>query len=372
MRYIWAMSSFRNKRTPEQRAASLQPYIDPGFVNHRLVETFIGPSGMALVTQMMAEVPPNTPDWNMSVRLDHAYTRVALEVCRASKTSSLGELVRQPEPQVGQIVSSTEVLEGNPDVYEKERASVRWVPSFEVERAVTIELSTRHIGSDTTRSQLASGRYIHSCIARLSRVEGCKLFLEPLVLGGPWLQAPAEGVPFDFMFLHYRFFEHFVEDMDEFQKITMVPDSGDWDVMRSISEKAFKLCVCQLPSDTPKNDWGGERSDHFTSHLHLRGHRLTAAFLLKGPGIGFRELQPGDLGKNGDQIYRLASEPADMLILQHCHEVSPAVRATLRAFAVQPHDARRYCIIDGRDSFRLLTAYGLLPRAVRESRAGKR
>ena len=62
--------------------------------------------------------------------------------------------------------------------------------------------------------------------------------------------------------------------------------------------------------------------------------------------------------------FRLAAEPADVLILQHCHEIGSAVRATLRSFAVQPSRARRYCLIDGRDSFRLLTAYSLVDKAL--------
>ena len=36
----------------------------------------------------------------------------------------------------------------------------------------------------------------------------------------------------------------------------------------------------------------------------------------------------------------------------------------LRVYAVQPYGPRRYCFIDGRDSLRLLQAYGLYDRAV--------
>jgi hypothetical protein len=43
------------------------------------------------------------------------------------------------------------------------------------------------------------------------------------------------------------------------------------------------------------------------------------------------------------------------------------VRKTLRAFAVMPGRARRYCLIDGRDSLRLLNAYGLYDKALRIS-----
>lgn len=360
--------TFRRNHTPEQRAAPLRPYIDPGFVNHRLVETFIGLRGMALVNEMINQISPNTPEWNLPVRIDHIYTRVGLATCEAIRAPSLGEVVCQPQPRLGQVVSSTEVLEGNPDVYERERATVRWVPGFDTDREVVFELSTEHIHSSTTRWQLADGRHVHSFIAELIRVEDRRLFLAPLIIGGPWLEPPPEGVPFDTMFLHYSFFEHFVEDIDEFQYVRDVPIDRDWSIMQYISEKAFKVCLCELLGDDPQKDWGGERSDHFTSYLHLQGRRVTAAFLLKGPGQGFREMQPADLGRNGDQIFRLASEPAEMLIVQHCHQISPAVRATLRAFAVQPHCARRYCLIDGRDSFRLLIAFGMVDKALSLSR----
>jgi hypothetical protein len=70
------------------------------------------------------------------------------------------------------------------------------------------------------------------------------------------------------------------------------------------------------------------------------------------------------LGKKGDQILRLANEPADVLIVQHCHDILPVVRSTLRAFAVQPSRPRRFCCIDGRDTLRLLKAYGLYEKAL--------
>jgi hypothetical protein len=50
-------------------------------------------------------------------------------------------------------------------------------------------------------------------------------------------------------------------------------------------------------------------------------------------------------------------------VVQHCHEIQEPVRASLRAFAVQPGAVRRYCVIDGKDSLRLLIAYDKLDRA---------
>lgn len=70
------------------------------------------------------------------------------------------------------------------------------------------------------------------------------------------------------------------------------------------------------------------------------------------------------LGKKNNQIIRLAHEPAQILIIQHSHDIGPDVRETLRAFAVQPSNPRRYSLIDGRDSLRLLQAYNLYDKAI--------
>jgi hypothetical protein len=197
-------------------------------------------------------------------------------------------------------------------------------------------------------------------------VQEDELIFEPLIMGAPWVKGIDEALRERLIFYRYDYYEQYIEDVDEFSAIEPVSYDIDWSPMQRISEAAFKRCITKLLADTPSKDWGGERSDHFCAHLHLKGKRTTAAFVLKGPAR-FRPMTPAHLGKNGDQIYRLDSEPADLLILQHCHEIQPPVRATLRAFAVQPSKPRRFMIIDGRDSFRLLTAYGLVNEALQFS-----
>ena len=92
----------------------------------------------------------------------------------------------------------------------------------------------------------------------------------------------------------------------------------------------------------------------------MNGRRVATAFAFKGPagGTRFREMQVADLGKNGDQIERLCTEPADLLIIQHCHKIGSAVRSTVRAFCNQVGRQRMYCLIPGADTFRVLKAYG--------------
>jgi hypothetical protein len=191
-------------------------------------------------------------------------------------------------------------------------------------------------------------------------------------MGAPWLAAKTEpsSVPSP-EWEGYGFFEQFVEDITEFAKVGDIEMPTDFAVMKDVTERAFKECLTEILGDTARKDWGGETSDHFTSHVHLGGKRTTAAFLLKGPGNRFAPMGLNHLGKNNDQIYRLAQEPAELLVVQHCHEILPAVRATLRAFAVQPGSPRRYCLIDGRDSLRLLIAYDKLDHALELPEASK-
>lgn len=153
------------------------------------------------------------------------------------------------------------------------------------------------------------------------------------------------------------------EDIDEFAKVVEIPEPKSPELMKNISETAFKMCLSEILGDAKQGDWGGESSDYFSSHLNLQGRLVTAAFLLKGPAR-FEPMNLNHLGKNNDQIVRLSHEPADLLIVQHCHDILSPVRETLRAFAVQPSRARRYCLIDGRDSLRLLLAYNLYDKAV--------
>ena len=88
----------------------------------------------------------------------------------------------------------------------------------------------------------------------------------------------------------------------------------------------------------------------------LDGNRISTAFALKGPAK-FKPLTLAEMGKNGDQIDRLFTEPADLVIVQHCHNITPAVRGMMRAYATRIHNLKMFCLIDGNDTLRILKAY---------------
>jgi hypothetical protein len=161
--------------------------------------------------------------------------------------------------------------------------------------------------------------------------------------------------------LWHNFLEVHVPQIDSFAKAESIQDRRtkvSLTPLKDVPEAAIKMAFAEIINEpvVPK-DWGGETSDLFSSSVVLGGQRISTAFLLKGPAK-FHPMTPADLGKNGDQIGRLFDEPAELLILQHCHEVTTAVRKQMRAYAQQMGNPRRFCIIDGYDTLRILKAYG--------------
>ena len=153
-------------------------------------------------------------------------------------------------------------------------------------------------------------------------------------------------------------------EIDQFSKIQEIYQTESHapkiNILKDISELQIKQRFATIlhESDVPK-DWGGEKSDLFSSNISVNGKQMSAAFLFKGPSK-FSPMTIAYLGRNGDQIDRLFSEPADLLVLQHCHKVTPPVRNMMRAYAARVHDLRHVCIIDGYDTVRILTAYGCI------------
>jgi hypothetical protein len=342
----------------EERSRELKHSIDPGFVNRRLAETILKPDAMKLIDQQIKDLP-DLPGGLRETRINHIYSTVLLMLCEVVKAKTLSELLAAGN---GTLFCSTEVFQPCPTIHDSSRVESFITPHGNTDFKVILEYGTEHILSDTLRAELEAGDLI-SVIAIFRKKEGNTLYFRPIVMGAPWMSGDDEGMDVWAMWENSTHFEHFIEDFKEFERIRETPVPQDFAVMELISEKAFKQCLAKLLGDQSGIDWGGEMSDHFTSQLHLNNKRVTAAFLLKGPAK-FSPMKLNHLGKNNDQIYRLAQEPAQVLFVQHCHDIESAVRATLRAFAVQPGRPRRYCLIDGRDSLRLLQAYNLVDEAL--------
>ena len=352
-----------NQLSPEQRNYEPQHSIDAGFLNYRRLYLFV-PEGMRRdIEQRMAALPRDMAAHFKSLNNDYSYISASLSLAKDRGARTISEILASEEANVGDVVASTDRILGDASVYSNSRVEFQIHTECGFKKTAWIQFSTKNIKADTTKMQLDK-HYGLSFVGIVDEVTADQVFVAPLVMGTPWLNPnPSSKPDFDMMLTHYEFFESFIEDIDEFKLVRSIPrdESGNaWKVLRHIPENSVKTAICSILKETPSKDWSGETSDHFSTSIHLSGRRVSAAFLLKGPSRFF-EMKAAHLGKNGDQIVRLTNEPAQLFILQHSHLVSPAVRATLRAFSVNPCTPRRYCVIDGPDTFRLLKAYGQLP-----------
>lgn len=345
--------------TSRQRSLNLYHHIDPGFINYSKCYSILSREFIDFFEEHRNQ---GDDHWSKLYN-DHLIVDVVLRFCRNSQVPTLGEALQ--EPLLGTIISSTEELEGTEDVYTKERVRNRVLLPYDYEKEVWIEFSIRHFVADTGRVE-QTGKYKVSIIGIIRKVEDKEIVINPIIMGAPTFDHPLNRnailSPTQLMWLGWDFYETFPEDIDQFSRIKdeTDPDVETWqEYMKSMPEAEVKRRFCNILGESPRTDWGGEQADHFSASVSLSGRRMTAAFLLKGPA-NFREMTPEMLGKRADQIYRLACTPARLLIVQHCHQIGEAVRATLRAFAVSPHDPRHYCLIDGKDTYKILKAYGEL------------
>ncbi len=342
-----------NDLTKHERCLTPYHHIDPGFINRRLCfSTF----GQAFIKKY-EELGTDGHDHMKALANDHLLVHMALVWCRDAGISSLGQLLASVE--VGSLFCSTERLEGNKDVYTEERIRNRVIPSFDAEVDVFLEYHTSHLVSDTGKL-VQSRTHIVSVIAGIESVTANEIVAHPIIMGAPSYDYPInKGLDPKLLWFGWALYEIFPQDIDQFSRLVQVPgDNDDWiNVMREIPETDVKKYLGEILGDKTKKDWPGEQDDHFSASLTINEQRSTAAFLLKGPA-DFREMTPDMLGKRADQIYRISNTPAHLLIVQHCHQIGEAVRATLRAFSVMPHQPRRYCLIDGKDTYRILKAYG--------------
>lgn len=149
-----------------------------------------------------------------------------------------------------------------------------------------------------------------------------------------------------------------IDDIDNFKQVRKVDKSVQFTRM---PEAKFKGGVAKLLGEKGKfKDWGGESRDLASTRVNIAGKRHSAAFAFKGPGT-MGKLTPNKMGKNGDQIQRLARCPAEVFIVQYWAQIDDAVLEQLEKFAQLKSymEGRRirYGVIDGVDSTRLIAAY---------------
>lgn len=278
----------------------------------------------------------------------------------------LGVMLARGEPEVGRVFTchSNFYFSGLGKVHDalrkgrtpKNATAYTKLDEWRQGGRLAFEFHHEHLTSNSSWTELAGQKRVF-ILGLITDVRDTEISAVPYVIAN--IVDPAS----DFATTWTNHLEVHVTQIDAFAKIRdmgpMRLTKASLNPLKLVSETEVKTAIAELINEpmVPK-DWGGESSDLFSSRLEVDGKRVSTAFLLKGPAK-FHPMTPSDLGKNGDQIGRLFDEPADLLVLQHCHEITTAVRKQMRAYAQQMKNPRRFCIIDGYDTVRLLSAYGL-------------
>jgi len=344
----------------EVRRQDYYQHIDMGFLNRRLCLSALPPDVRELYFH---EALPGTDHLSI-LRNDHRLVTMLLDVCDILEAPTLLEALARGKQR--QIFRSTERVEPCPEIYTALRVSQGVHLDLDFGKPVILAYHTEHLVSSTgkmTLSEGINGGFVEAMVGLLHD-RGDRFEIEPIVIGAPSLDHPrnkgGEGLPW----MGKDYGEILPEDIDQFAAMSLVTvaDADEWmGVMGRLPEEAVKVAFAQLLAEPTKKDWGGEANDHFSSNVSLEGRRKTAAFLLKGP-TNFREMTLDMCGKRADQIYRLTNSGADISVVQHSHLIGEAVRATLRAMTVFPGTSRKYCVIDGQATYRILKAHDLLPK----------
>jgi hypothetical protein len=353
------MDQMSVEQIPETyRLADFFSHIDMGFLNRRLAISALGP-----IRDYFFERQKPGNDHFTLLNNDHLLVTMLIDVCTELKVPTLTEAMTLGKPK--HMFMSIERLEPCPDIYRAKRVAHAVYFDIDYGKPVKVAYHTSHIRSDTGRERLADGyqRGYRQAMIGLLHDKGDEFEIEPIVIGNPWLDHPRNEDGGRAVWHGYNYGEILPEDIAAFalMKDVVVSSADEWmSVMKKVPEEHVKKSIAYLLKEPVKSDWGGEENDHFSANVTIAGKRRTAAFLLKGPAK-FQEMTLAMCGKNGDQIYRLAKTGADISVVQHAHLIGAAVRETLRSMVVTPGRPRKFCVIDGQATYRVLKAYGLLP-----------
>lgn len=149
-----------------------------------------------------------------------------------------------------------------------------------------------------------------------------------------------------------------IDDIDSFSKV-----KGSTIVVGStgLAEEKIKKGFQNIVKETGSfKDWGGERSDLYTTKFILKGKRIPTAIAFKGKGTSGK-LVPAKMGKNGDQVGRLFSEPAQLFLVVYNGQIDSSVISQMKAFAIATalggNNKVYFGVVDGNDLGRLMAVY---------------
>lgn len=71
--------------------------IDPGFVDHRRIEAILGEKAKTFFNQQIEKIPQALPDGLRQVQVDHIYSRVLVDFCKANGIPTLPQVLLEQQ-----------------------------------------------------------------------------------------------------------------------------------------------------------------------------------------------------------------------------------------------------------------------------------
>lgn len=350
-------------------AARLKLNLSPYYINTRRINSILG---CAIPVVAQTSIVENSGERAAAMDIAARFASTALQGGTFPLfTEEMLDRVRGGEPtlaQLWQVFTFKNVGSSVTDEELDRRSNGEFRSSITVggqQVEVRGTLTTEHHYSVSTASEL-SGRKRMLVAGKLEWKED-HIELSPYVVGD--LFEATEG---DFSLPWRSLVRVHPEQIEEFEKCKDARRAtrAEIDLLGKVAEEDVKTAFAEIIEEpfVPK-DWGGEKSDLQTNHLSLDGTPCAAVFVFKGKGTQ-GELHPADLGKRGDQIHRAFDEPVDLVIIQYHHKIANTVVRESEAFASDPRRPRRFCILDGADTVRILRSYNKFDELTEPLRSG--
>lgn len=149
-----------------------------------------------------------------------------------------------------------------------------------------------------------------------------------------------------------------IDSIDDFKLVRNVDPENKF---VPVSERKFKDLIIKIIKESGNfTDWGGEKSDLYSTKVKLNNKRIATAFAFKGKGTK-GVLTPKKMGANGDQIQRLFGNEAELFIVQYWEKIDQSIYEQMSMFATAKSAITGkkifFCIIDGGDTSRIIKAY---------------
>ncbi|NMO53432.1 hypothetical protein HH310_19855 [Actinoplanes sp. TBRC 11911] len=330
---------------------SLEPY----FLHHEQVVGLLG-------TQRAAQAADrSTRPAGLAVTAPYALAAALAEALPMLGIAELQKLVHEQQLRIGQIVGIEQTLTFR-RAKERDQAGdkpVDFHATLNTDDSVTVHgsFNSSRLVADSAAGQLIGSRPVY-VVGTVIAFDRSHIELRPAFVGVRSFIEDDELAAYGFTPSR----RVYPADVDQFAAANFRSPvtQQDLDALLATPEETVKRTLAAIIGELfVHKDWGGEKSDLYSARLQVQGRYMSTAWLLKGPGFP-KPMTVKALGKNGDQIVRLFSEPAELLVIQHCHEITPNVVSTMETFAHDLRNPRKYMVLDGPDTARVLKMHGIL------------